>query len=216
MQPTQLLLYVYENAKYDGTTHRVELAAVKLDNGHYIHPKNLRIAEADSGGNIVTDESGAVFSDTKELFTSEEEQEFLQFVSRAEKAIPNWVYTDNPEVYGYPEKTEFEVCGVRVKYEDVDGCTQYDTHDEDVTLFVVELNAPAELVYRTLEPNYHNNGFAVTLYFAGEPTLERVKEVCIEHKLSVDLKDKYFAFEEHSTPVSERANLHRYQVYPTC
>lgn len=78
-----------------------------------------------------------------------------------------------------------------------------------------------EFVYATLEPGFHNSdGCVVTLYFDGEPTLAQVCTVCeneLKHlNLGVDTNDEFFAFEEHSTPVSERAGLRRYEVYPTC
>ena len=78
-----------------------------------------------------------------------------------------------------------------------------------------------ELVHVSLEPNTHNtDGCTVTLYFDGEPTLEQVREVCQtklpSFNLGVDTEDPFFEFQEHPTPVSERAGLRRYEVYPTC
>jgi len=72
----------------------------------------------------------------------------------------------------------------------------------------------------SLEMNTLNkDGNTVTLYFDGEPTLEQVREACQTElgslPLGVDTKDQYFGFEEHPTPVSERAGLRRYEVYPT-
>lgn len=78
-----------------------------------------------------------------------------------------------------------------------------------------------KLVHVTLEPNFHNSdGCTVVLYFDGEPDEAQVREVCETQlgslNLGVDTADPFFSFEEHPTPVSERASLRRYEVYPTC
>ena len=77
-----------------------------------------------------------------------------------------------------------------------------------------------KLVYATLEPNYHNrDGFTVTLYFDGVPSEAEVRRICEEELKNlgcgVDTNDKFFSFEEHPTPLSDRANVRRYEVYPT-
>jgi hypothetical protein len=77
-----------------------------------------------------------------------------------------------------------------------------------------------QLVNATLEPNPHNtDGDTVVLYFDGEPTAEQIREVCtteLSHlDCGVDVDSEFFSFEERSTPVSERAGLRRYTVYPT-
>ncbi len=77
------------------------------------------------------------------------------------------------------------------------------------------------LIHATLEPNSHNtDGSTVVLYFDEVPSEAEVREVCNNQLLGlglgVDTSDEFFGFEEHPTPVSERAKLHRYEVYPTC
>ncbi len=77
-----------------------------------------------------------------------------------------------------------------------------------------------QLINSTLEPNTHNKSSStVTLYFDGEPTLERIREVCktrLTHlALGVDTEDPFFGFEEHPSPLSKRSGLRRYEVYPT-
>jgi hypothetical protein len=51
------------------------------------------------------------------------------------------------------------------------------------------------------------------------PSEDQVKDICNtglkSFTLGVDTADSGFSFEEHPTPVSERASLHRYEVYPT-
>jgi hypothetical protein len=85
---------------------------------------------------------------------------------------------------------------------------------------MTEISLP-HLVHATREPNTHNrDADTVTLYFEGEPTLDQVREICVTQlkrlSLGVDTEDQFFGFEEHPTPVSERAGLHRYEVYPSC
>jgi hypothetical protein len=75
------------------------------------------------------------------------------------------------------------------------------------------------LVHATLEPNSHNtDGSTVVLYFNQAPSEAEVVLACkeLELPLRVDTSDEFFEFEEHATPVSDRANLFRYEVYPTC
>ena len=82
-----------------------------------------------------------------------------------------------------------------------------------------EAHKKPSLVHATLEPNFHNSdGSAVVLYFDGEPSEVEVQNELVRNTgrlaLSVDTTDPYYQFEEHPTPVSERAKLRRYECYP--
>lgn len=82
------------------------------------------------------------------------------------------------------------------------------------------LDKTVNLVDATLEMSDANkNGDAVTLYFDGVPTESQVREVCKNQisklPLGVDTNDPHFSFVEVPSPISKRAGLYRYQVYPT-
>lgn len=80
--------------------------------------------------------------------------------------------------------------------------------------------ALATLQHATLE-RASENGNAATLvaYFVGEPTRAEVvaaaKSVFGKLPLSVDTEDPFFGWKEHPTPVSVKAGLRRYEVFPT-
>jgi hypothetical protein len=198
------------------------LHSVQLDDGRYVGVDGTTENYGKVG--TETDKYGWPQTTGDELSQDETEAneygecgEFETLVSDVEFSA-GW--SDNPVVYG-PDDTEFEVLGVKVQVYDVQ---QHELEDHDnPDLYcgpcVVDLTKPPELVHATLEPNTHNtDGSTVVLYFDGVPSKEQVCEVC-KTKLSslnlgVDTEDEFFSFEEHSTPVSERAKLHRYEVYP--
>lgn len=77
----------------------------------------------------------------------------------------------------------------------------------------------AHLVRFALERATENNGATLVLYYDAEPTQEEVvaaaDSLCGKLPLSADTTDPFFCFREHQTPVSVRAGLRRYEVYPT-
>lgn len=75
-----------------------------------------------------------------------------------------------------------------------------------------------KLVHSSVEScSANDHGDCVVLYFDGVADEDVIRVACKKLKrlpLTVDPDDEYFSFEEVSTPVSERAELHRYELSP--
>lgn len=223
MKLTKLFLYGQQRIGRDGTTGSVRLAAVQLDDGRYVGVDGPKGEDYGKVG-TETDEHGWPLCTGDELSQDEnahnEYGEFGEFEGLCANLSFEASWSDNPVVYG-PDDTEFEVLGVKVQVHDVQQCEVEDRDNPDLWCgpLEVDLTAEPELVFTTLEPNSHNSdGSTVVLYFDGVPSEAQVRRVCESGlqglNLGVDTADPFFSFEEHSTPVSERAKLHRYEVYP--
>jgi hypothetical protein len=133
---TQVFIEVEECVKYDGSTNRVELVALRLDDGRYVNT-SLQV-----GVGVPNEDGYEYVKWTEEQVEFETEAEFVElqeFFNKVGEQVDEvgWVYTSNPEVYGYPEES-FELCGMRVDSEDVNAHCKYDGCD-DPGPFVLDL-----------------------------------------------------------------------------
>lgn len=78
----------------------------------------------------------------------------------------------------------------------------------------------AKFIHASVESSSDNeHGDCVVLYFDGAASASLIRDTCkslrkLKLPLTVDPDGEYFSYEEVATPVSELANLRRYEVSP--